>query len=1612
LLAFSRAECEQEAYEYLLHRGITAIADVGGSPVRHKRYGRAVHSLCPFLTPSDVVAAASHTADMAVCNHKMQDCPCLEEKQIRGLMFVHSIYYVTAHDILTAMERCGATMAVSVHHRFPDGWGAIGEASYFRSRGRVRMEVAGGDVFEHDDLAWLAAGIHSNATSALAWRTHRQRLGTEITVFSRTAPVDLPARPERVPSTFGEFLHEPDTTYVLNRDQRAAWSRFATVPVRDIRLRNYGPFVVAHHDRTRDVPIPVKLITDGALQIAGKERSPENFTALLRYMRNKVKELHVPETIAPVVIIEAAALAFVSTIDSEANAYNTVSQHPGLAVLARVRRFNNVWPISFQYILVALLTCLLWLFFSPTIAAVAGVPAVLLAQRHIANLDHPGYDFIAGGLAGRMDRLYGRVSFSELKPMRPGTTCIVPDDMHDGLPRPDTRLVGLVTADYMSPTFAATRQNELVALRNRSMHIVPHDVRAVCHFTRWVQDNFDTIFADRRRFHTSFDAWNARYPATQREQHKRAYDELRDGMCSDNDVFRRSVFTKREPKTVLSRINADYGDPRVIVSATPHLNVMTGPSIRSFYRCLKHLFPMGHVLAWPSGASAEEAGAWIERCDSTVEIFENDCSRWDGSVHRALQDLEIFIITRLVGDPCVPGGHRLSFVLQKMQHAYGYTRFGIKFQLSDVRNSGDQNTASGNYVLNMLINLYAYCHCTARDPSAAHLCEEVVSAATVLQGKTRFSSMTLGDDNIRCCEPGTAANAVATYTAIGFVAKATIHPGADHFAAEFAGGLFYPAVRGHQETHVLGPKLGRCLPKFGTLRNEEPAAPQLRGIALGLHATVNHVPVLRDAVARTLQLTTNATARAIHERQLYAREPSQLSERIWNFLEQRYGYDQAVFDRLAAKYRQASLGDHISDEAFHTLVARDLGVLGQVRVSVEIALFIAVLLCGREYGLPSTTLGVVAFIIVAAINGLSGATFGNNVAAVTIAPLIEEVAKRTWCPMLPLFEFSTRPSLLSVLPVLMHEYSRTLSLPHSVLAHATWNALWIALENIHIPAFELMARVHRDPSLFTSKTGVLAKIGEEVTDHVLLPLAKATRGVWPAIASAIPNGARDWIARPPAVDRPKGPRATNTTITTVNTMNDPVFQTKRKATRNRAAAGAGAKVPRKPRTAVGAQIRQARVKRAATAQLASRLVSNAANVRNRPVSRMRGFKDGIVIEGSDFLQSIGDLKVTSGTSLISAGVDDGYYINPQYLPVPFLNSISLNFEAFYFERCDFEFVPSAPNTRTGSMVGYFDRDSADVLDANLEFRVRAAYAHTNNLSNNLFTRAKWSLPPTERRQYYVDTEDSNTPTPAELRQNYQAVFRLLVDDPSDITTSPGRLLCHWRVRLWQKKLDANVAHSSSGLVNYYTMTGNTSAPVFNAGLVSIPGAWATTLVERKGPNVSYTYTFTSTRYYRLTGATGHINTNVCVDTNAQDITALLATPSGAGAGTYSVDQTFLILDSTGDISGRSTIWHVTDPGVPTKLTVVINITVAADSAVGGQTCANFTLTGFVEQSPTAHRRPQRCPVQLAPLEAKEPAVIDIEECHTVAAPSARPTPTNDFVVLDRARAVKVQRGAG
>jgi hypothetical protein len=924
ILHLERERAEREAYRFL-HTNVKlsglplqygAVVDIGGNASRHHREKRCVvHSCCPVLSTADVLRNFNHRFAPQRCNHTFQECTCVLAPA--AYLSVDSIYYLTPDQIVAACERAQLGIFVAVHHEFNDAYGSFagGEATYhLTDSATVSMAVRGNSYsYHHSNLYWMKQGWYFCGTLEqpryLCWSKLHSFPNHSITVFKLhygALHCDQPLSSPLLPSL-------QDVNYYGNVSLANPLNDKATVAVAgemlhlpDCKVYSWGPFLVLYeHAKTVSMLCPKGLISEGAVSVAGKPRTPETFRTLLAYLKYKSARYNIPDHLLANAIFASAVFAFVKNVEFEAGLSHAVIQ-PLLSVCQVQRdslefKFQRVWNwkkvLAVGIAASALATggvvaaSVFVPIVAPVVAAVAvvGMAATTIAALAVAKFAKKPHDPFVPYVINRASNSPS-TTFLPILPVKlpqtearlnPATIADMPVDISGTLrvnPYPAIKtpnvidVAGLVTTNAIHVCPANSSESSQVAIVGRVLKPQPfHDITkfdpiVFSEFENYVYKHIDEFlpgFGVAPVVATEFESWRERFPSSISKVHAQAQKEMLIFDINERQFAKRGGFLKPELLSKSSVLGDCEFTPRLIQSGSRHHNVVTGPFAHAFSKRLAEVWSTESEYGpvYTSGFTADDIGRCVKRYNDKhpeATILEGDFDKWDSTLHERILKLEAWVFAYSGATKKVRAAMRSAI------STYGRDKFGNVFSVDGTRHSGDQYTSCGNSFLQGAAITYG---CAKIDSLRIdiHGNAPLLSPRTIWE-KHELLFPVLGDDNFIMGNSKFLTDAplksIMLTLGLELSPKEFTYEKYGKFAvhhATFCSSRFYPLA----DTFVLGPCIGRVLSKSGYYVNIPVKINPIsivRGDALGRLSDCHFIPFLNKYWSTIIKLTKGQKA--------------------------------------------------------------------------------------------------------------------------------------------------------------------------------------------------------------------------------------------------------------------------------------------------------------------------------------------------------------------------------------------------------------------------------------------------------------------------------------------------------------------------------------------------------------------------------------------------------------------------------------------------------------------------------------------------------------------------------------------------------------------------------
>jgi len=268
--------------------------------------------------------------------------------------------------------------------------------------------------------------------------------------------------------------------------------------------------------------------------------------------------------------------------------------------------------------------------------------------------------------------------------------------------------------------------------------------------------------------------------------------------------------------------------------------VALGPSIVTATEHLKLHWNVDHWVYFECGSTQNDVAYWFNH---NLKIFGVECLiDTDYTLMDRSQNEHSLRFARWMCE--VSGVRGLADMLLKWQEGPQkvYSKRGDRVDCSAFLRSGVPNTTLYNSVVNAAIATFVF----------------IINGG--VPGRD-FVMMVRGDDNLMFAKPGLEKDMKIWAEMLGFTIKVNRRRRIED--VRFCSNAFYPTDTGD---YVPAPTLGKCLAKLSFSHRAIPKGGEkahMRGVALGLLALTNHVPILHDFLVRILELTEGARGNTV-----------------------------------------------------------------------------------------------------------------------------------------------------------------------------------------------------------------------------------------------------------------------------------------------------------------------------------------------------------------------------------------------------------------------------------------------------------------------------------------------------------------------------------------------------------------------------------------------------------------------------------------------------------------------------------------------------------------------------------------------------------------------------
>ncbi len=909
--AVERAICEELAIREINRACVEPqISDIGGNANRHDACGRKnVHSCNPLLSSNDVVRHSQPRPGARFCRKSALDCPEIPD----AYLSVHSLYYLCPGEVMTLLHRSKQKCLVAVVHQFDHLYGSFHdngdfvESTYEVSADDgivVNMQVTGNFTgYHHDPCFWLRSTYYSEFVNGknvgMAWNGDKVGDSWILRFVADIGPpraVDT-ACPMPLCSSLNRNDHYGSVSGVQNfNDEGGLKPLLELIKLDGSKLRSCGSYLWITKGETRQVLLPKDFVKSLALFVVGMPRTPASLSLCINRAKKMVRTLSIPASMQLDCATYGASLAFVHSLEDEILAFNALCSTRSqrlFRALQEALKFETYLPCCY------------------------GEGIYETAQAYAndrSSLPAPTFDAAKAWPNG----LPGYESQMPLKPLKRGAS-ISNADRETAVERPQFHPIAPTFSNYIPVVPYASKNNEVVALTNRALVATPREDAALwSKVQQFTGEEFKRRFEelgiepiDTTDYNAEFASWNERFPPEKQKKRSIAWESLKESDLVEQD-FQRAAFVKRE-LTMKGGSDPEEFDPRAIQASTDRLAASYGPFMHQASKKLARAWNTEHNICYTSGLTAEEIGEWRSQFgDEPVTIIECDQSRYDSCQGKGCFDNGMVFY-----DQCGIKNHAYaSKAVESMKKIRGYSGKGVKYRVPYTMTSGSDDTSVRNSVNNgttMAVGLESFLD----SRPAAFVC------------KRDWKMLVHGDDNLvvlRGCLSSRDARQLrlflkSFYLELGMNAKVKVSY--DWAAVEYCSSLFWPVEGGY----VLGPKLGKRLPKIGfSLRKLKPA--EVKGMMMGLKIEAGFVPVIDTYVKYVSGLIKEPAKHYVDQRAIYkslATKRHKPTEATELFFFERYGFPASEARKiLAEKLQGITLTSCVDYWCLDHFIAEDL----------------------------------------------------------------------------------------------------------------------------------------------------------------------------------------------------------------------------------------------------------------------------------------------------------------------------------------------------------------------------------------------------------------------------------------------------------------------------------------------------------------------------------------------------------------------------------------------------------------------------------------------------------------------------------------------------------------
>jgi hypothetical protein len=409
------------------------------------------------------------------------------------------------------------------------------------------------------------------------------------------------------------------------------------------------------------------------------------------------------------------------------------------------------------------------------------------------------------------------------------------------------KAVGIVEVSRLPTIFNSDQKSDLAALYGRHCINVPvPDMHEMVNFRQWVRSNLHVLFPKGKMSEYDYDSayklWNDRFPPSMQQRHNTARHEYETNARSSRKTHHNDSFIKISNEMCSTTDGLETKYPRLITAKKDISKVITSPWVYWFYQQILYNWDINFIVFMTNGSLPDTIGLWYTNRRKT-HGRNTDLSKFDTTQESPILGGEYDVMDYFGRDNEIKSE-------QEYEEQTGHTPHGVIVTGPSKRESGRDDTSVGNGLINGLHDLY----------------DKVIEHGIpieVMINEGQYHSAVTGDDGEVLTTARYAGINEPRRRRLGLVTKAKIYT--DDRDADYCSARMYRVKSNELGTEfVLGPKIGRIIARAGWLKTDASTSKpgkittrdmrELKGNMLGLMNNVNHIPILKLYVHKTIEL--------------------------------------------------------------------------------------------------------------------------------------------------------------------------------------------------------------------------------------------------------------------------------------------------------------------------------------------------------------------------------------------------------------------------------------------------------------------------------------------------------------------------------------------------------------------------------------------------------------------------------------------------------------------------------------------------------------------------------------------------------------------------------------